>query len=54
MFVNRGMIEAAATEGEVAGVMAHELATCCCVTASQCHEAQGFQIGALRPRSPAR
>jgi hypothetical protein len=25
MFVNRGMIEAAATEGEVAGVMAHEL-----------------------------
>src|SRR6476620_10330814 len=26
MFVNRGMIEAAATEGEVAGVMAHELA----------------------------
>src|SRR4029077_2155795 len=25
MFVNRGMIEAAQTEGEVAGVMAHEL-----------------------------
>src|SRR5258706_3960143 len=25
MFVNRGMIEAANTEGEVAGVMAHEL-----------------------------
>ena len=25
MFVNRGMIEAATTEGEVAGVMAHEL-----------------------------
>src|SRR5258705_13968708 len=25
MFVNRGMIEAAASEGEVAGVMAHEL-----------------------------
>src|ERR1051326_3195212 len=25
MFVNRGMIEAAHTEGEVAGVMAHEL-----------------------------
>src|SRR5215510_1763778 len=25
MFVNRGMFEAAATEGEVAGVMAHEL-----------------------------
>jgi hypothetical protein len=25
MYVNRGMIEAAATEGEVAGVMAHEL-----------------------------
>src|SRR3982751_895857 len=25
MFVNRGMIEAAKTEGEVAGVMAHEL-----------------------------
>ena len=26
MFVNRGMIEAASSEGEVAGVMAHELA----------------------------
>lgn len=26
MFVNRGMVEAAASEGEVAGVMAHELA----------------------------
>jgi predicted Zn-dependent protease len=26
MYVNRGMIEAAKTEGEVAGVMAHELA----------------------------
>lgn len=25
MFINRGMIEAAATEGEVAGVMAHEI-----------------------------
>ena len=25
MFVNRGMIEAAKTEGEVAGVMAHEI-----------------------------
>src|SRR5260370_40424318 len=25
MFINRGMIEAAHTEGEVAGVMAHEL-----------------------------
>ena len=25
MFVNRGMIEAARTEGEVAGVMAHEI-----------------------------
>jgi predicted Zn-dependent protease len=26
MYVNRGMIEAARTEGEMAGVMAHELA----------------------------
>src|SRR4029079_16177362 len=25
MYVNRGMIEAAKTEGEIAGVMAHEL-----------------------------
>ena len=33
MFVNRGMIDAAQTEGEVVGVMAHELATCCCATA---------------------
>jgi predicted Zn-dependent protease len=25
MFINRGMVDAARTEGEVAGVMAHEL-----------------------------
>ena len=33
MYVNRGMIEAASTEGEVVGVMAHEMATSRCATA---------------------
>lgn len=48
MFVNRGMIEAAATEGEVAGVMAHELAHVLLRhgTANATKQ-QGFQIGAL-------
>ena len=48
MFVNRGMIEAAATEGEVAGVMAHELAHVLLRhgTANATRQ-QGFQIGAL-------
>ena len=48
MFVNRGMIEAASTEGEVAGVMAHELAHVLLrhgtATATK---AEGFQLGAL-------
>jgi beta-barrel assembly-enhancing protease len=48
MFVNRGMIEAAATEGEVAGVMAHELAHVLLRhgTANATKQ-QGFQLGAL-------
>lgn len=48
MFVNRGMIEAATTEGEVAGVMAHELAHVLLRhgTANATKQ-QGFQIGAL-------
>ena len=48
MFVNRGMIEAAATEGEVAGVMAHELAHVLLRhgTANATKQ-QGFQIGAI-------
>lgn len=48
MFVNRGMIEAAAGEGEVAGVMAHELAHVLLRhgTANATKQ-QGFQIGAL-------
>jgi Zn-dependent protease with chaperone function len=48
MFVNRGMIEAAATEGEVAGVMAHELAHVLLRHGTaNATKAQGFQIGAL-------
>ncbi|MEO7157331.1 MAG: M48 family metallopeptidase, partial [Vicinamibacterales bacterium] len=48
MFVNRGMIQAAGTEGEVAGVMAHELAHVLLRhgTANATKQ-QGFQIGAI-------
>lgn len=48
MFINRGMIEAAASEGEVAGVMAHELAHVLLRhgTANATKQ-QGFQLGAL-------
>jgi hypothetical protein len=48
MFVNRGMVEAATTEGEVAGVMAHELAHVLLRHGTaNATKAQGFQIGAL-------
>ena len=48
MFVNRGMIEAATTEGEVAGVMAHELAHVLLRHGTaNATKAQGFQLGAL-------
>lgn len=48
MFVNRGMIEAASAEGEVAGVMAHELAHVLLRHGTaNATKAQGFQIGAL-------
>ncbi len=48
MFVNRGMIEAASGEGEVAGVMAHELAHVLLRHGTaNATKAQGFQIGAL-------
>lgn len=48
MFVNRGMMEAATTEGEVAGVMAHELAHVLLRHGTaNATKAQGFQIGAL-------
>ena len=48
MFVNRGMIEAAGGEGEVAGVMAHELAHVLLRHGTaNATKAQGFQIGAL-------
>jgi predicted Zn-dependent protease len=33
MFVHRGMFDAAGSEGEVAGVMAHDCRTSCCATA---------------------
>jgi hypothetical protein len=48
MFVNRGMIEAAGAEGEVAGVMAHELAHVLLRHGTaNATKAQGFQMGAL-------
>ena len=48
MFVHRGMIEAARTEAEVAGVMAHELAHVVLRHGTaQATEGQKFQLGAL-------
>jgi Zn-dependent protease with chaperone function len=48
MFVNRGMIEAARTEGEVAGVMAHELAHVLLRHGTaNASKQQGAQIGAI-------
>ncbi len=48
MFVNRGMIDAASREGEVAGVMAHELSHVLLRHGTaNATKAQGFQIGAM-------
>jgi hypothetical protein len=48
MFVNRGMIEAAKTEGEMAGVMGHEITHVVLRHATaQATEAQKFQIGSI-------
>jgi Zn-dependent protease with chaperone function len=48
MFVNRGMFEAAASEGEVVGVMAHELSHVLLRHGTaNATKAQGFQLGQL-------
>jgi hypothetical protein len=48
MFLNRGMIEAARSEGEVAGVMAHEISHVALRHGTaQATKAQKFQIGAI-------
>lgn len=48
MFLNRGMIQAARTEAEVAGVMAHELAHVILRHGTvQATEGQKFQLGAM-------
>ncbi len=48
MFINRGMMDAAQTEGEVAGVMAHELSHVLLRHGTaNATKAQGFQLGAL-------
>lgn len=48
MFLHRGMIEAAKAEGEVAGVMAHEIAHVALRHGTaQATKAQKFQIGAI-------
>jgi hypothetical protein len=48
MFLNRGMIEAAKTEGEVAGVMAHEMSHVALRHGTaQASSGQGAQIGGL-------
>ena len=51
MFVNRGMFEAARSEGEVVGVMAHELSHVLLRHGTaNATKAQGFQLGAARRR----
>lgn len=48
MYVNRGMIEAARSEGEMAGVMAHEISHVALRHATaQATETQKFQIGSV-------
>ena len=48
MFLNRGMIEAAKTEGEVAGVMAHEISHVALRHGTaQATKGERFQIGAI-------
>ena len=48
MFLHRGMMEAAKAEGEMAGVMAHEIAHVALRHGTaQATKAQGFQIGAV-------
>jgi Zn-dependent protease with chaperone function len=48
MFINRGMIEAARREGEMAGVMAHEISHVALRHATaQATETQKFQIGSV-------
>src|SRR6188472_3930519 len=48
MFVNRGMFDAAAEEGEVVGVMAHELSHVLLRHGTaNATKAEGFQLGAL-------
>jgi hypothetical protein len=48
MFLNRGMIEAAKTEGEMAGVMAHEIAHVALRHGTaQATKGQKFQVGAI-------
>ena len=48
MYVNRGMIEAAKTEGEVAGVMAHELSHVALRHGTaQASKASKYQLGAI-------
>ena len=48
MYVNRGMIEAARTEGEMAGVMAHEISHVALRHATaQATETQKYQVGSV-------
>src|SRR6476646_9639801 len=48
MFINRGMIDSAHSEGEVVGVMAHELSHVLLRHGTaNATKAQGFQLGAL-------
>ena len=48
MFLHRGMLEAARTDAEVAGVMAHELSHVILRHGTaQASKAQNFQLGAI-------
>ena len=55
MYVNRGMIEAARNEGEMAGVMAHEISHVALRHATaQATETQKYQSAQCSARSPGR
>ena len=55
MYVNRGMIEAARTEGEMAGVMAHEISHVALRHGTaQATKGQKYGLLAASPESPER
>ena len=55
MYINRGMLQAAKNEGEVAGVLAHEISHVALRHGTaQAGKATPYQVGSILGRSPAR